>query len=245
MLWILLFLVHCLSIMHCFLLCGFRDREGSPFTAFVDGANVAYFGQGTVRYSQVVRVVEELEKMGEKPLVIMPRKYVNASFRVANGQTQKLGQKDLEAITELVSECKLYIVPAQCFDDYYWMLASVSAQSGSTLEVSPAEDTVSFPGIRPMLISNDQMRDHKLELLEPRLFRRWYSSQVVTYTISPYEGDEWSNRTVNFTPADFFSREIQGNSFDNDGRVGRAWHLPVSGWEPRSDRLCIAVSEQE
>lgn len=124
------------------------------------------------------------------------------------------------------------------------MLASVSDQNGANLEVSPTDgDTARFPGIRPMLISNDQMRDHKLELLEPRLFRRWYSSQVVTYAISSYEEDEWENRTVRFMPADFFSREIQGNVFDRGGRAGTAWHLPVSGWEPRADRLCIAVNQ--
>ena len=64
---------------------------------------MAYFGQGTVKYSQIVKVVEELEKMGERPLVIMPRKYVNASFRLANGSTQKLAHRDLEAITRYVT----------------------------------------------------------------------------------------------------------------------------------------------
>lgn len=139
---------------------------------------------------------------------------------------------------------KLFVVPAQCFDDYYWMLASVSDQNGAALEVAPADgNTTRFPGIRPMLISNDQMRDHKLELLEPQLFRRWYSSQVVTYAISNYEADEWEDRIVRFVPADFFSREVQGNPFKREESKGTAWHLPVSGWEPRSDRLCLAVSQ--
>ena len=242
-----------------------RKRKGEPFTAFVDGANVAYFGQGVVNYSQITQVVAELERMGERPLVIMPRKYVNASFRIANGSVQTLNSRDLEAmaryatffvgellrdfftllttnkISSLVNSGKIFVVPAQCFDDYYWMLASVSDQNGAALEVSPTAG-IRFPGIRPMLISNDQMRDHRLELLEPQLFRRWYNSQVVTYSISKYEEDVWEDRTVDFTPADFFSREVQENAFDLDGSQGTAWHLPVSGWEPRSDRLCIAIS---
>lgn len=218
-----------------------QEREGGPFTAFVDGANVAYFGQGSVQYSQLLKVVEELEKMGERPLIIMPRKYVNASFKIATGAVQKLQPRDLEVITKLINEGKMFTVPAQCFDDYYWMLASVSDQNGPLPPVSDGETR--FPGIRPIVISNDQMRDHKLELLEPKLFRRWCSSQVVTYAISNYEDDVWENRIVNFFPADYFSSEIQGNSFDKDGRTGTAWHIPVSGWEPRADRLCIAVNQ--
>lgn len=146
-------------------------------------------------------------------------------------------------MSSLVNAGKMFIVPAECLDDYYWMLASVSDQNGTALEVSPTDgSTARFPGIRPMLISNDLMRDHKLELLEPQLFRRWYNSQVVTYSLSSTEHDKWENRTVRFIPADFFSREVQENTFDKDGTHGTAWHLPVSGWEPRSDRLCIAVA---
>lgn len=60
---------------------------------------MAYFGQGTVRYSQVLQVVNELEKMGERPLVIMPRKYVNPSFRLGHGVVQELTQQSLDVVT--------------------------------------------------------------------------------------------------------------------------------------------------
>lgn len=141
----------------------------------------------------------------------------------------------------LVNEGKLYVVPAQCFDDYYWMLASVSPQNGMANVYVASSDDERFPGIRPMLVSNDQMRDHKLELLEPKLFRRWYSSHIVTYSISPFEEDEWEPRTVNFAPADSFSREIQGNPMDEKIMSRTAWHFPVSTWEERGDRFCIAI----
>jgi len=135
----------------------------------------------------------------------------------------------------------MYVVPALCFDDFYWMLASVCNQNGTIARVST--HAKKFPGVRPMLVTNDQMRDHKLELLEPRLFRRWYSSHVVTYTISNYEHDEWEDRAVRFAPADFFSREIQGNSFERQEAIGTAWHFPVSEWKPRADRFCIALAK--
>ncbi|CAB9497638.1 expressed unknown protein [Seminavis robusta] len=215
-----------------------ENREGDPFTAFVDGANVAYFGQGTVRYSQVQKVVAELERLGENPLVIMPRKYVNSSFRRAQGAYQQLKPADLDVITRLINEQKMYVVPAHYFDDYYWMLASIANQNG----MKTSSQSSILPGIRPILISNDQMRDHKLEMLEPQLFRRWFSSHIVTYAIAPFIEDEWEDRKINFAAADSFSCEIQGNAINREGMEGTAWHIPVSEWQPRTSRLCIAVA---
>lgn len=90
-----------------------------------------------------------------------------------------------------------------------------------------------------MLITNDQMRDHKLDLLEPREFRRWCSCHIVNYNITQIVEDEWEEREVEFSPADFFSREIQGNSH-GIGK-GLIWHLPVSEWEEPS-RFCVWIS---
>jgi hypothetical protein len=52
-----------------------------------------------VRYSQVLKVVEELERLGERPLVIMQRKYVSSTFRLANGAVQQLAPEALKVIT--------------------------------------------------------------------------------------------------------------------------------------------------
>eukprot|EP00521_Asterionellopsis_glacialis_P010453 CAMPEP_0195309974 /NCGR_PEP_ID=MMETSP0707-20130614/39008_1 /TAXON_ID=33640 /ORGANISM="Asterionellopsis glacialis, Strain CCMP134" /LENGTH=710 /DNA_ID=CAMNT_0040374279 /DNA_START=82 /DNA_END=2214 /DNA_ORIENTATION=+ len=231
------------------------DREGKPFTAIVDGPNVAYFGSGNVNYRQVELVVEELEKMNETPLVTMPQKYVAEKFHVGVGFTQILKEEELEIMNRLLDSGKMYTVPAKCLDDYYWMLASVSEQKTSSvgvdIHVPPSNSERRFPGLRPMLITCDQMRDHKLELLEPRLFRRWYSSFIVNYNIScvvngdveacntddDVDGEE-QERQVEFFPADFFSREIQGNAApDSDATV---WHFPVSEWGEH-ERLCIRL----
>lgn len=126
-------------------------------------------------------------------------------------------------------------------DDYYWMLASVADQRvNDQLHVPINDSSDRFPGLRPMLVTNDQMRDHRLSLLEPRLFRRWTSSHIVNYDIRPYEKDEWEERNLTFFHADFFSREIQSNravAFGNN----TAWHFPVSEW-PKNDRLCIIIA---
>jgi predicted deacetylase len=60
-----------------------------------DGPNVAYHGTMKVQYSQVKLAVEQLEQMGERPLVTMPSKYVAPRFRLSMGHTQKLTEKEI------------------------------------------------------------------------------------------------------------------------------------------------------
>ena len=137
----------------------------------------------------------------------------------------------------------IYVVPIRCLDDYYWMLASVANQTAtnqhSPMYVSTDDQSERFPGLRPMLVTNDQMRDHKLELLEPREFRRWVSCHIVNYNVSVSE-DESNEQELKleFYPADFFSKEIQGN-LDGNGK-GLSWHIPVTEWEER-ERLLIQL----
>lgn len=109
-----------------FLLESHSEREGEPFTAIVgesstsyaieiacrteltlsvfvcfqDGPNVAYFGHGTIHYSQVLCVVKQLELMNENPLVVMPKKYTTHKFRVNYGSTQELSDRDVAALNE-------------------------------------------------------------------------------------------------------------------------------------------------
>lgn len=65
-----------------------------------DGPNVAYFGHGFVHYSQVKFVVEALERMNERPLVVMPQKYTAPKFNVNFGSTQELSEQDLAVLKE-------------------------------------------------------------------------------------------------------------------------------------------------
>ncbi|CAJ1942526.1 unnamed protein product [Cylindrotheca closterium] len=220
------------------------NREGEPFTVVVDGPNIGFFGYGSFHYSQVKAIVDELERMGEKPLVTMPNKYIGPSFFLRKGQHQRLADKDLLYIEKLKEEQKLYVVPQLCLDDYYWMLASVSNQTcsrqGQDLRVPVSSNEGRFPGVRPILVTNDQMRDHKLDLLEPREFRRWCSCHIVNYNLLKTNADEWEDRQVKLFPADFFSREIQCNPWgENADR--HAWHFPVTEWDG-SDRFLVSIA---
>jgi pentatricopeptide repeat protein len=218
-----------------------RLRDGDAFTAFIDGPNIAYYGHGDVHWSQVQLVVDKLEQMGETPLVIMPQKYVASKFWLSSvGFTQELSEHELAIMNQLVDSKKMYVVPTACLDDYYWMLSSVAEQKpNQRLHVAADNESGRFLGVRPILVTNDQMRDHRLSLLQPRLFRRWTSCHIVNYDIKTYEKNEWEERQVDLFPADFFSREIQSNTaahFDES----TAWHFPVSEW-PEPDRLCVTI----
>ena len=155
---------------------------------------------------------------------------------------QELTKDQLEIIEDLKIKDQLYIVPPRCLDDYYWMLSSVSDQNTSNqnkeLEVVSPNNDKKWPGARPILITNDQMRDHKLELLEPRLFRRWCSSHIVNYSFPAYVDNYAEEREITFQTADFFSHEIQGNP----SKGGTAWHIPISDWD-KNDRFCIRIPE--
>lgn len=225
------------------------SREGDPFTAIVDGANVAYymqnFNQGSFNYHQIQFMVDALKKMNENPLVILPFKYCSKSFWISSttstsARKQVLTNEEIAILEGLTKEGRLYRVPPRCLDDYYWMLASVSEQTksrqGANLDVPADNKEGRWPGARPMLVTNDQMRDHKLGFLEPRLFRRWTSCYIVNYNFTAFVGSECADREIGFSTADFFSREIQ----KHDSAGGPVWHFPVSDW-PLDDRFCVRI----
>ncbi len=212
------------------------ERDGEPFTAILDGANIGYymqsFDKGRFNYHQIKFMVETLEEKGENVLVVIPNKYGHNSFYTSKSQHQQLDAEERSIMNDLLRRKKLYKVPPRCLDDFYWMLASVSDQVCSRKEVDlsvPNDDPSGrWPGVRPVLISNDQMRDHKWELLEPRLFRRWYGCHIVNYNFTAFVmGESVEGNEIFFSQADFFSREMQGNP----SGAGKAWHFPVSDWD--------------
>jgi len=217
------------------------SREGRPYTAIVDGANVAYFGWGKVNIHQLNLMVEALKKQGEDPLVVFPQKYTRRKFHLRQGMMQVLQDEELEILNKLKENDQMYVVPPMCLDDMYWMLASVSNQTISTnglsIDVPKNNEEGRFPGLRPIVISNDKMRDHKDELLDEREFRRWACSHIVNYNFTEFIEDQRDEREISFHAADIFSDEIQGNECPGGGV---AWHFPVSEWDA-NERLCLRL----
>ena len=127
------------------------------------------------------------------------------------------------------------------------MLASVSNQTtssgGRAFDVPKNDAGGRHPGPRPIVISNDLMRDHRMELLEERAFRRWCCSHIVNYRFDEFVEDQREERTIRFHAADVFSDDIQGNVVGggSEGEGGRtAWHFPVSEWDDNK-RFCLRL----
>lgn len=231
-------------------LLGFIDwldkRGGKPFTAIVDGANVGYylqnFEEGQFSFHQIQFVVETLENLGENVLVVLPFKYTRKYFylTIGAGKKQTVTGKEKALLDHLTRAGKLFVVQPGYLDDYYWILASVSNQTnsrnGQDLNVAKGDDSGRWPGARPILVSNDQMRDHKIEMLEPLLFRRWYSNFIVNYNFTGFVGGDCPNAEIGFSAADFFSREIQGNK---DPHGATVWHIPLADTD--DEWLCLRI----
>eukprot|EP00934_Nitzschia_sp_Nitz4_P004729 Nitzschia sp. Nitz4//scaffold205_size38804//13404//16468//NITZ4_007642-RA/size38804-augustus-gene-0.50-mRNA-1//1//CDS//3329541507//4719//frame0 len=219
-------------------------RSGEPFTAIIDGANVGYHGGADIQYAQIESMFNSLKEMGENPLVIMPYRYTIPLFKLpSRNMVVQLTDQDMGLVRSLRKSGHLYVAPKMCHDDYYLILASVSNQTNARGENSihvPVDNSDGrCPGLRPIVVTNDQMRDHRLKLLGQREYRRWLSCHVVTYDIERTQGDPWGAKpAVELHPADFFSREIQQNPTTSEGVT--AWHIPVTEWEEPS-RYCLSI----
>ncbi|CAB9509235.1 expressed unknown protein [Seminavis robusta] len=225
-------------------------REGRPFTVIVDAANICYFMQnfdgGKFNFHQIRFVVKALEEIGESPLVVMPAKYLRKQFRINLGTSsrfQKVSPEERAFLDDLENAGTLYAVPEGCLDDYFWIVASVSDQENSTpenLETAGVEVSRRWSGARPVIVTNDQSRDHRdqeIQLLEPMLFNRWYSTSIVNYSFTGFVDDVCVDPEIVFNPTDAFSREIQCN-VSMDGR--KCCHFPVHDWEG-SDWFCLRI----
>jgi len=230
------------------------EREGQPFTAIIDGANIGYylqnFDNGRFSFHQIQFVAEILESYGESVLVVLPSKYTRNEFYVTIGaggssgpRKQVLTREEANICDTLIKEGKICIVPPGFLDDYYWILGSVSQQTksrnGKDLNVETGNAEGRWPGARPIVISNDLMRDHRLEMLEPRLFRRWYSNVMVNYNFTGFVDGECPSAEIGFHSPDFFSREIQGNEGPGESMV---WHFPIA--ETEDNWFCLRIPRQ-
>lgn len=223
-----------------------NKRKGKPFTTIVDGANVGYYLQnfdgGKFSFWQIQRVVESLEALGENPLVVLPRMYMFDKFRNTidcGVSEQHLTPEDHSIRDGLTERGKVCVVPPGSLDDYYLIAACMASQrvssEGKDLAVEKNDPKGRWPGLRPLIVSNDQFRDHRLELREPLLFRRFYSNYVVNFSFCSTGTHTESLRRVDFAPANFFSREIQSNLVSEQ----TVWHFPIS--ETDDEWLCLRI----
>ncbi|CAM9211126.1 unnamed protein product [Ectocarpus sp. 12 AP-2014] len=118
-----------------------RGREGVHFTTVVDGCNVAYYGQnkegGKFEISQVDLMVRQLERNGERVLVILPERYLrpcvpnSARSRRGKNPSSALSDEDLETIDGWRQRHMLYSCANGTDDDLFWMYFTVSSDAAA------------------------------------------------------------------------------------------------------------------
>lgn len=135
----------------------------------------------------------------------------------------------MHAYCRLQDSGALYKVPQGCLDDYFWMLASVSEQANcDRVDVSGALNE--GKSRCPLVMTNDQIRDHQqFELLEPKLFNRWFSSTIVNYNFTGFVDNEGVDQDIFFKKADTWTKEIQKN--ESKLTKSPCWHFPVRDWD--------------
>jgi hypothetical protein len=136
-------------------------------------------------------------------------------FSRADGQTYTSNAKCLPP--QSLIPPPLFLCRQGANDDWYWMYASVL----------PSEKLL-------RVVSNDQMRDHRLSLLEPRPFLRWKATQICRFELShAFESSKVADGTLDVPTMRLmdppnFSSEIQRNNAD-EGSGGPVWHIPIGG----------------
>ena len=167
-----------------------RWLENRPrFTVAIDAANVAYCRQnhstGRFSFVQIDMVYRALVASGERPLIVIHKKYLKdnipnhsvgghqASFRLdvkqaSNRTRQQLVSRDENTLRQCWRGDDVIFSPRFSWadDDWYWMYFTVAY---------PDTAKPSF------VITNDETRDHRMGLLEPRAFGRWRSTHVKNF----------------------------------------------------------------
>eukprot|EP00128_Syssomonas_multiformis_P009522 Colp12_sorted_trinity150504_noHs@21749 len=135
-------------------------KKNGPFTAVIDGLNAGYTRvekRTSFVPERVVQLFKECERRGWKPAVIV-RNHVVARLRRGS------------PLKDLLQARKVFVVPDASLDDYYSLHASAA----------------SLLGDRAVLVSNDQLRDHKMLLPEPArsILQKWQMYHQASFFIA-------------------------------------------------------------
>lgn len=152
-------------------------QSQKEFEYIIDGANVAYDNQnfegGRFSYGQIRLVLEELERIGKRVLVILPAQYGPKHFPLIynsirlSARSIRLRPNEMAFIRKLEAKKMLYIVPQGMNDDLFWLLATV--YEGRKNEC--------------FVVTNDLVRDHALSAMASKTFARLRTSMVVYFSI--------------------------------------------------------------
>ena len=121
-----------------------QTRE-KPFNIIIDGANIGYYKQNYlgapqhVDYEQIQSVIIDLQELGYNPLLILHNRHLSNST---------VPSELMHIIKNWKDQDLLYQTPSGWNDDWYWMYGVVE--------------------FKCHIVSNDEMRDHHFQMLQPR-----------------------------------------------------------------------------
>jgi hypothetical protein len=130
----------------------------------IDGGNVGHSIGGEFTFNPILKIID-----------LLNNSVVNKPFLILLVLHQKHFKKYKKEITALDNNNIIaYKTPYNENDDIYWMFAS-------------------FIFNYNFIITNDQLRDHHVNKLDEKLFKRWKSSTLITYDLEKlYFPDKYS-----------------------------------------------------
>jgi hypothetical protein len=119
----------------------------------IDGGNVGHSIGGEFTFHPIIKIINLLNET-----------VVNKPFLIIVVLHQKHIKKYKKEIANLSNNIIVYGTPYNENDDIYWMFAS-------------------FVHHDNFIITNDQLRDHHVNKLDEKLFKRWKSNTLITYSL--------------------------------------------------------------
>ena len=171
----------------------------------IDGANVGYFGRrppkDRLSFEQIDRVIQAVNEMGGKQVLLI----------LHQRHFKRLPDRDSRLVDSWKRNRILYQTPHRMNDDWFWLYAAI--YSSQFIQ-------------QPLVITNDQMRDHHFQMLSQRCFLKWRERHVVRFG--------FKNLYNHRVPPTFwfplpYSTRIQNNIQDNESDHAKSliWHFPV------------------
>eukprot|EP00633_Aureoumbra_lagunensis_P004774 CAMPEP_0197317738 /NCGR_PEP_ID=MMETSP0891-20130614/48297_1 /TAXON_ID=44058 ORGANISM="Aureoumbra lagunensis, Strain CCMP1510" /NCGR_SAMPLE_ID=MMETSP0891 /ASSEMBLY_ACC=CAM_ASM_000534 /LENGTH=504 /DNA_ID=CAMNT_0042807877 /DNA_START=242 /DNA_END=1756 /DNA_ORIENTATION=+ len=235
-----------------------RENKHKNFSIIIDGPNVAYHNQnfqgGGFNIQQLVLVVHELERLGHRPLIIMPSKYCepvipnHAKQSNTTTHTEFLNKDDDDDEDSLASIPTEYVSVMNPIGNKNKRFRPVAMQNLSLAELNILREW-SANGILysvprgchddsywmlatvtgsnpPLALTNDKIRDHWHKLLGARSKDRWSTASVVHFEIDLDRDCNQSTIKFDFPPP--YVRHVHRNFIDlrDISSSATVWHIP-------------------
>ena len=140
----------------------FLDINMKKYDTVIDGANVGFYKQGAnagkvLNFNQINLFVDKALSIGRKPLLILHERHI-----------KNINKKDLPVLNEIKKKILFFFSPSGNDDDMYWLYSSI---------INP----------KAQIITNDEMRNHIVNISIGNIFNEWKKYKVIKYDVRQEE----------------------------------------------------------